>query len=1376
MSLTAAAPTGRLQPVGDRFRLHRAGILNVWQYDDQEFLVADGRMLLRGANGAGKSKTLEMLLPFALDGDKARITASARHHTSLLWLMTDGYDGQARVGYIWVEFERHDHDGHRHTFTCGVGIRASASAKTASAWFFATDQVIGDDLLLEDDGGPLSHGRLKEAIGDRGEVFTSAPQYKEHVGQALFGLTVTQYDDVLRLLYWLRQPQVGEDIEPARLAGQLAHSLPELDEASIKAAGDMFDELTTYGEQIQRRTQAATALRTLALAYAGYARGSVAARGRALLEAGQDEQRLRKAVRHTARQRQELQQQRDHTDAALLAAERSGADDAARIEELSASPEADDQRRLADLTRQAKDDERRAADTRGDQEAARANHERRAHDLERSTDDLHRRLREQADTMRALDHQQRDLGVPDPLVTPAALAADLRGDGRPDEVTSALGLARGELTDARGAVGRKQAAVRVLHEALRTLGNARRLLSRREEEVAVAEQRWEQARARRINADEQAETLGAELTDRLRAWADEEVAPVVDVDISLTPEVLETLPDRARRAAAEPLAALHADRQSAATARETAATRIAELDTQRAAIEAERDPSPPSPTLPRTARPDGAPLWLLVDFAPDVTDEQRAGYEAALQASGLLDAWVRPDGRLLDPEQRDTLLEPGGSAVADRPCLAEVLRPNLPDGTDVTDDVVAAVLRRIGIGDASAAAAAEGPTVGADGAWHLAPLRGRAGKERAQFIGATARAQERSRRLAEIDDVLARERHAEQVASARLVELTAAIDALEGWVHRLPSASALQTAWARVDERRERERAEEGASAAATQAAHDAREQVVAAQAAADEVARSHDLPTDSTQLDALAERLRGLDHDLQRATDQVPSLLRDLDRWTRDLATVKDAESALTAARERAGAAGAAAQETAARLDALRSRAGLAVQQLERRLAQLRASVQGAREEARGHRESLSGLDRQIGGAEGAVQRAHDDLAEHASVRHDALEGVASLADVPGLISSAFEVDDAGRRTPEALEAGAPGALTMSDLTAMRALAADAPIPPAVHDLAQRLAGRATDGDATDVTVWRAYNEARSGPAADHEPAVSEFGVLLTVSGRDDAGQSPIGELAARVSTAVEHDRELLTAREREQFERHVLGELGDAIRRCRVEADELVAAMNELLAGVTTSQGIRVRLDWRLRDDVPPEVREAIDLLVQPVGALLPEERAALRDCLHRLIEASRAEHPERSYGEHLAEALDYRGWFAFRIRYTRPESNGAWLDLHRRSPLSQGEQKVLCYLPLFAAAAAHFTSLAGAAPHAPRLVLLDDAFPKIDVRTHPLLFGLLVQLDLDFVVTSERLWGDHETVPTLSIYEALRDPGQRGIAQYYYRWDGRQLHSVG
>lgn len=1370
MTQTAAEPWSRLHPTGDRFRLHRAGILNVWQYDDQEFEVAGGRMLLRGANGAGKSKTLEMLLPFALDGDKARITASARHRTTLLWLMTDGYEGQARIGYIWVEFARHDEDGHEHTFTCGVGIRASASAKSASAWFFATDRRIGDDLQLEDDGGPLSRPRLEDAIGDRGEVFVSAPQYKEYVGRELFGLGVAQYDDVLRLLYWLRQPQVGEDIQPARLAGQLAHSLPELEEQSVKAAGDMFDELTTYGEQIERRTRAAAALRTLATAYARYARGSVAARGQTLLDAEQTERTLRRAVSQSSKQLSELHAERDETYAAMTAAEQSETTDGARIEELSAGPEADDQRRLADLTRQAQDSHRRADDTHADEQSARATHERRAADLRRSTDDLHHRLREHAGSLRELDSRSSELGVPEPLTTPAALEADLPEDGDSAHLDEALGATADTLTAGRGGVGRRQAAVKVMHEALHALQTARRTLERREEAAATAEQRWERARSGRIQAEEQAAAAATDLTGRLRAWAGDDAAPTVDIDIPLDPDALAGLPDRARRAAAEPLADLRADRQTAATTRDTAAARITELTRQREAIEAERDPAPPPPTLERTDRPDGAPLWLLVDFAAEVTDTEAAGYEAALQASGLLDAWLRPDGRLLDADRRDAVLQPG--EAVDGPSLADVLRPDLPAGGDVTESVVAGVLQRIRVAPGEAdgdSTDTESPMIGADGTWRLDPLRGRAAKERAQFIGATARAEERRRRLAALDEALTTHRETQRAATERLAALDEAIDALEGWVHRVPSPTALLAAWARVDERRDRERGEEEASVAATQAAHDAREAAATARREVDDLSRRHDLPSEATPLDSLTERLRDLDRDLQRAGDRVPSLRRDLQRWGHDVEAADEARRAADAAAERAATAHTAAQEIAARLETLRERVGLAVRQLEEQLTALRAAVQRAREEARRHQETLSGLDRKIGSAEGAAQRAQDDLAAHASVRQDALEGVAELAEVPGLVSSAFGADD--EETPDQT------APSESELTGLRTLPVDASLPKSVRDLARRLVDRAAGAAPADANaVWRAYNEASSGPAADHEPAVAEYGDLIAVTGRDDAGPSAIGDLATRVSTAVEHDRELLTAREREQFERHVLGELGDAIRRCRLEADELVAAMNKLLAEVTTSQGIRVNLKWQLRDDVPTDVSDAIALLGQPVGALLPEERARLRDALHRLIEASRAEHPELSYAEHLAEALDYRSWFAFRIRYARPEGNGSWLDLHRRSPLSQGEQKVLCYLPLFAAAAAHFTSLAGAAPYAPRLVLLDDAFPKIDVRTHPLLFGLLVDLDLDFVVTSERLWGDHDTVPALSIYEALRDPAQRGIAQYQYRWDGRQLRSVG
>ena len=80
-----------------------AGIVNVWEYDRAELSFAGGRVLLRGSNGAGKSKALEVLLPFLLDGDTRAIDATGRDRTSVYWLMTDRREAGTHVGYVWLE-------------------------------------------------------------------------------------------------------------------------------------------------------------------------------------------------------------------------------------------------------------------------------------------------------------------------------------------------------------------------------------------------------------------------------------------------------------------------------------------------------------------------------------------------------------------------------------------------------------------------------------------------------------------------------------------------------------------------------------------------------------------------------------------------------------------------------------------------------------------------------------------------------------------------------------------------------------------------------------------------------------------------------------------------------------------------------------------------------------------------------------------------------------------------------------------------------------------------------------------------------------------------------------------------------------------------
>lgn len=1341
-----------------RFRLHRAGILNVWQYDEQEFTFADGRLLLRGANGAGKSKTLEMLLPFALDGDKARITASARHHTSLLWLMTDGYEGQARVGYVWLEFLRVLPDGSEEAFTCGVGIRASASARSATAWHFSTSRRVGRDLSLEDDAGPLSRPRLEEVIGSDGHVFEKAAAYKEHVGRELFGLDVAQYDEVLRLLYWLRQPQVGEDIEPAKLADQLSQALPQVDEQAVRSAGDTFDELTTFGEQIERRAAAADTLESLAGAFAAYARAVVAHRARDLSGALRTERRLRTEVRRAEARAEDAALALNSAGTTLQQARDGLARDEARLRALEADPAARDQRRLSELSDALGRDEQAAA-------RARSRVDRQARAQESRKDTLARRAREigsdlsaHTAAMRSSAALEREVVATSHIVVPPALDVPaLEEAADATRVADAVGQVTGVLDAAQAAARGRAAAVTAVREAARDVDAARMRQAEADRQAEETERRWEESRTRRIAAQQAAETEEAALLIALGDWARTPNAPAVQLPDDLTTEGLDALPAMARAAVRPDLERLREEEQRAATRRNNATAEIESISLERARVEAEPEPAPPPPALGRTPRPDGRALWQSVDFADHLSPDERAGLEAALQGAGLLDGWIRPGGRLLDADHRDVALSaPASSDGAGT--LVEALRIDLPADCGVDADDVRRVLTAIRI----EAALDADVSVALDGSWRIGPAHGRAAKERAQYVGATARAHERERRLADLDRQLEKARDAHRGAAADVEQARSGIEALERWERALPSTVALREAWAALRGLLEVESRDEAANQVAQRIAQDTRSATARAVAELDRLATGHGLPTAPEALAAVEERIRDLLDGLRALVDAMPRLVRDLRRWADDQEEIRLEAEALALEEREALATNRRTEQTRAELEALRESVGDSVQELEEKVAAAKASRSEHRERADVAEQQQLEANGQHAEAGAELRSARDQLAEQIARRGVVLASFTALAAPPGLLAAA--TDDA-----ELHDA----------IASVAALGSEDPIPAPLSRAVDRLAALTTDDPvATRNEVYKVHRDASTGPAADHQPAIAPYEAwdLLGVLGRDDGGEAAIVELARRVRASVDRDRGLLTEREKRQFEQHVLGELGDAIRRCRRDAAELVAAMNGLLGDVTTTQGIRVRLDWKLRDDVPAEARAAVDLLAQPVGALIPEEREQLRDVLHRLIEASRAERPELAYSEHLAAALDYRTWSGFTIRYSRPERPGHWDRLHRRSPLSQGEQKVLCYLPLFAAAAAHFTSLAGAAPHAPRLVLLDDAFPKIDVRTHPLLFGLLVQLDLDFVMTSERLWGDHATVPSLAIYEALRDPSQRGIAQYEYRWDGRVLQGIG
>ena len=115
-------------PCSERWKPLRAGLVDLFYYDAEEFWFHDGRLLLRGNNGTGKSKVLALTLPFLLDGELAphRVEPDGDRQKKMEWnlLLGGKHPNPERLGYTWLEFGRLDEDGVERYRTIGCGLKA----------------------------------------------------------------------------------------------------------------------------------------------------------------------------------------------------------------------------------------------------------------------------------------------------------------------------------------------------------------------------------------------------------------------------------------------------------------------------------------------------------------------------------------------------------------------------------------------------------------------------------------------------------------------------------------------------------------------------------------------------------------------------------------------------------------------------------------------------------------------------------------------------------------------------------------------------------------------------------------------------------------------------------------------------------------------------------------------------------------------------------------------------------------------------------------------------------------------------------------------------------------------------------------------------
>ena len=122
-------------------------------------------------------------------------------------------------------------------------------------------------------------------------------------------------------------------------------------------------------------------------------------------------------------------------------------------------------------------------------------------------------------------------------------------------------------------------------------------------------------------------------------------------------------------------------------------------------------------------------------------------------------------------------------------------------------------------------------------------------------------------------------------------------------------------------------------------------------------------------------------------------------------------------------------------------------------------------------------------------------------------------------------------------------------------------------------------------------------------------------------------------------------------------------------------------------------------------------------------------------------------------LEQVFDYREWFHFDVWVTPIGGQRQRLTDRVAGTRSGAEQLFALYIPLFAALGAIYRS---AAPGAPRLLALDEAFDKVSVANTQRIIEFLVSQDFQWIMTGPHISGMGAKIPASARYLMIHEKG--------------------
>ncbi|UOR13489.1 TIGR02680 family protein [Halobacillus amylolyticus] len=1360
----------------NKWMMNRAGLLNFWYYDDETFDFANGKLLLRGSNGSGKSVTMQSFLPVLLDGKKSPdrldpFGSKARRMEDYLLGEKEVVNRDERTGYLFIEFKREDMDQY---ITIGIGLQARRQKQMKFWGFVITDnRRIGHELELfkyERNAGekqkiPRSRIELENIIGEGGHVVQTQREYMSLVNKYIFGFeTMEAYEDLIKLLIQLRSPKLSKDFKPTVIYEILEAALPPLSDEDLRHLSDTIEQMDQTKQQIEQLNREQEAIQSLNKSYNQYNQYLLADHANEYQQAVkrvENEQEVYEQAKENQdtlvedirRLKAEIQQHEQEEEAYEKQKQRLHSHKVWNLEEEKQEAQTQSQ--------QVKDDVRKKEEKLDEQKKKERAHHQELAELEGTIAD---QQSEMNDFLNDLEQDAEEASF-------HSHAMNVEDFSRHEGRTFDFSVWKKEAEQHRNQLEKLEEKFRDyegLKEAYqgknREMANEQKKLDEKDQE----KREW----ARLFEEDKE------QKLQQIHAWAPQydwlRVPERAFQDASRTLYRLYE-PDAYEAVVAPFKEELHhyaeQRREEVADFRSRMKTLNEKLEDKEAELKEwkeKKDPEPDTHPSTKEARQQlrdkqaaFLPFYSAVEFQEHVSEELRATLESVLIESGMLDALLTDQDLLI---KHDRMIRPNPNTMAHT--LADYLQPDVDENSVLSAAFIDEVLRSVVIDDK----AGEGFSISEDGSYHLGIFEGHAPPVDARFIGRSARKRYREQQIQSISLELEQIHEEINQVNAALNQALEAIEETKRALVAFPSDHDLQEGFKHI----------QAAQFAIEQ--HRERVEILSNEVKAvwtrlQEAKRFIDEQSRLFSLEACLDAYSEAKQVMARYQRDLFEFITFHTQHVNDLRRFHDVQERL--------------RELESEVDELRGEVNSLTDKLERiainiKQIDIQLEQEGAadiREQIREVQQKLADVTKVLGDKSRELPRKEEQW----KYDQQKLIDQQSQTEFWTLMSQAW----AGSFEAELKL----GLVQIDQEEENLAQLSKAVLTSYGHLLKEKVLSQLKDQltrefykQQSDLMEYRGREMTIPIQKLDWMNDATEDTQVVQINQWIQKGERRIIEMDFRgqqvtpyyVQSEIEQDQarqeSLLDEQDQALYEEILFKSVGNKLRSRIRRAEQWTSKMNRLMESRDTSSGLSFSIHWRPRtadSEEEMDTKDLVQLLKQDAKLLKEEDLNRITTHFRSKIAKAKELIEEKGEGQTLLqmlkEVLDYRKWFSFALSYRRENEPKRELTNNAFYKFSGGEKAMAMYIPLFTACYSRYQEASSSAPY---IISLDEAFAGVDENNIKEMFEVVEHLEFDYMMNSQVLWGDYETISALSIYELVRPKNASFVSVIHYKWDGHQL----